>query len=214
MANSVIAKNEAKPILKAIAGSKDTPVKIGNAFLECYVLEDGTRVFSGRGLQKALEFPVNSSGNAMEQMLNSGELKSILTEEIIRKISDKKEFLRPGAGGSASKTYGYDVTLLIDICDLLIEGKNQGILTDRQKQYAIIAEIIIRSVAKVGIIALVDEATGYQYERELSFGKQRLNLTQKQLLSFLLIIFRHKLSGYSYQPSLLERGLDYEKDRR
>ena len=28
------------------------------------------------------------------------------------------------------------------------------------------ANTIIRSVAKVGIVALVDEATGYQYERE------------------------------------------------
>ena len=155
-----------KQILKAVAGSKDTPIKIGNAFLECYVLEDGTRVFSGNGLQKALEFPTTAGGSALVAMLNAGAFKSVITDEIRQKIDDRKEFIRPGAGGKLSKTYGYDVTLLIDICDALIEGKNQGLLTDRQKRYAAIAEIIIRSVAKVGIIALVDEATGYQYERE------------------------------------------------
>lgn len=153
-------------ILKAIAGSKDTPIQIGNVSLECYVLEDGTRVFSGNGLQKALEFPSSSGGSALNTMLNTGSFKRIVTSEIRNKIKNRKEFTRPGAGGRLSKTYGYDVTLLIDICDLLIEGKNQDILTDRQKEYARIAEIIIRSVAKVGIVALVDEATGYQYDRK------------------------------------------------
>ena len=50
-------------ILKAIAGSKDTTIILGNVSLECYVLEDGTRVFSGSGLQKALKFPPSSGGS-------------------------------------------------------------------------------------------------------------------------------------------------------
>jgi hypothetical protein len=155
-----------KKILKAIAGSKDTPIQLGNVVLECYVLEDSTRVFSGNGLQKALEFSSLSGGTALVKMLNTGALKNIITDEIKYKIENRKEFTRPGAGGKLSKTYGYDVTLLIDICDLLIEGKNQNLLTERQKKYAIVSELIIRSVAKVGIISLVDEATGYQYDRE------------------------------------------------
>jgi len=39
-------------------------------------------------------------------------------------------------------------------------------LSPRQKIIADQCEILVRSFAKVGIIALVDEATGYQYERE------------------------------------------------
>lgn len=46
--------NENKKILKAIADSKATPLIIGDIELDCYVLEDKTRVLSGTGLQKAL----------------------------------------------------------------------------------------------------------------------------------------------------------------
>src|SRR5690606_3388984 len=41
-----------------------------------------------------------------------------------------------------------------------------GVLKANQRLYADHAEIVIRAVAKVGIIALVDEVTGYQYQRE------------------------------------------------
>lgn len=191
--------------LKAIAGSKNTPLQIGSASLECYVLEDGTRVFSGNGLQKALEFPSTSGGTALVSMLHTGELKDIVSEEIKTKIASRKEFVRPGAGGSLAKTYGYDVTLLIDICDLLIEGRNLGILTERQKEYARVAEITIRSVAKVGIIALVDEVTGYQYDRErFELSKILKRYISEELLPwqkrfpdiFYIELFR--LNGWNY----------------
>lgn len=55
--------------------------------------------FSGNGLQKALEFPTRAGGSAMVAMLNAGGLKSIITDEIRQKIDDRKEFIRPGAGG-------------------------------------------------------------------------------------------------------------------
>lgn len=35
----------------------------------------------------------------MVAMLNAGGLKSIITDEIRQKIDDRKEFIRPGAGG-------------------------------------------------------------------------------------------------------------------
>jgi len=194
-----------KQILKAVAGSKDTPIKIGNAFLECYVLEDGTRVFSGNGLQKALEFPTTAGGSALVAMLNAGAFKSVITDEIRQKIDDRKEFIRPGAGGKLSKTYGYDVTLLIDICDALIEGKNQGLLTDRQKRYAAIAEIIIRSVAKVGIIALVDEATGYQYERE----RDELQKILKAYISEELLPWQKKFPDEFYKELFRLNGWEF-----
>ena len=41
-------------ILKSKYGSDKTPLHLGELEIPCYVLEDGTRVFSGRGIQKAL----------------------------------------------------------------------------------------------------------------------------------------------------------------
>ncbi len=66
-------------------------------------------------------------------------------------------FERKDAGGSQPITYGYEATKLIDLCDALIELNKAGILRDNQKIYAEQAEMIIRSVAKVGIIALVPD---------------------------------------------------------
>ncbi len=76
--------------------------------------------------------------------------------------------------------HGYEATLLADICDAILEARKAGVkLTDRQQIVAEQAEIIIRSLAKVGIIALVDEATGYQEVREKDALK---NFLEKFLL--------------------------------
>ena len=74
-------------------------------------------------------------------------------------------FDRVGAGGSAPITYGYEATLLVDIADFLIEARDRGLLSKKQELHANYAQMIIRAVAKVGIVALVDEATGYQEDR-------------------------------------------------
>lgn len=44
-------------ILVAKFGSDKTPLHLGNLEIPCYVLEDGTRVFSGRGIQKVTTVP-------------------------------------------------------------------------------------------------------------------------------------------------------------
>ena len=41
-------------IHRAICGSSGRPLKIGEIEIPCYVLEDGRRVLSGRGMQGAL----------------------------------------------------------------------------------------------------------------------------------------------------------------
>ncbi|EGY24593.1 phage protein [Desulfovibrio sp. A2] len=54
-----------------------------------------------------------------------------------------------------------------DICEAVLSAKDAGVLkTEQERRYAIACESLIRSFAKVGIVALVDEATGYQRERE------------------------------------------------
>lgn len=67
---------------------------------------------------------------------------------------------------------GYEATLLIEICDLYLAAREAGNLSRRQAGLAEMAEIIVRATAKLGIIALIDEATGYQAVR----SKQALQL--------------------------------------
>jgi len=57
---------------------------------------------------------------------------------------------------------GYEATILADICDAVLAARDAGVLTGKQLAVAKQCEILTRAFAKVGIIALVDEATGYQ----------------------------------------------------
>ena len=150
-------------ILSAEFGSDKTPLKLGNLELPCYVLENGMRVFSGRGIQSAIGAK-NSSGTWINRFINSKGIRMNLLSGTLEKLNNPIPFKRNNAGGSQSVTYGYEATLLIDLCNAIIDAG-----CDRQfdidEEYIKNATIIIRAVAKVGIIALVDEATGYDKEK-------------------------------------------------
>lgn len=135
-------------------------LKISNTEIPCYVLEDGERVISGRGLQNAFGYSSNASGQAL-----SRELLKLNDRPIIEAIGSRVSFKRPGAGGSAEKTFGYKAEILVDVCDLLLELRKNHKLTPDQEKLANYAEILTRAFAKVGVIALIDEATGYQKEK-------------------------------------------------
>lgn len=168
-------------VLKAKYGSDKTPLQLGELSIPCYVLEDGTRVFSGRGIQKILGSTA-TSGKWLEKFVNSDEISPYLAvkktgiSSVLDKLSSPIKFYRPSAGGSQSETYGYEVTLLIDICDAIISSSETGKFNNE----SIIknANIIIRAVAKVGIIALVDEATGYDKEKKRAKDELQKFLTQ------------------------------------
>lgn len=165
-------------ILKAIYGSEKTPLKLGDLEIPCYVLEDGTRVFSGRGLQRAIGYE-SKSGQWMRTFCNMDGISTYMNagdDSIINKLSSPIKFQRIDAGGSQSSANGYEVTLLVDICSAIIDANRAGVF----KNEAIVhnADIIIRSVAKVGIIALVDEATGYQKDKNRAKDELQQFLSQ------------------------------------
>lgn len=150
-------------ILKAEFGSDKTPLKLGNLELQCYVLEDGTRVFSGRGIQRAIGSTA-TSGTWITKFINSPAIQMNLQTGVFEKLVNPTPFRRNDAGGSQSVTYGYEATLLVDLCNAIIDAGNDRRF-DMDIEYVKSASIIIRAVAKVGIIALVDEATGYDKEK-------------------------------------------------
>jgi hypothetical protein len=63
------------------------------------------------------------------------------------------------------KAFGYPAELLPKVCGVFLDADAAGVLAHTQDNIAKRAMILIRGFASVGIIALVDEATGYQYER-------------------------------------------------
>lgn len=59
----------------------------------------------------------------------------------------------------------YPATVLADICESVLAARSAGTLPKRLASLASQCEVLIRGFARVGIIALVDEVTGYQKER-------------------------------------------------
>lgn len=189
---------------KAVAGSDRTPLKLGNTEVACYVLDDGTRVLSGRAMQKAIGYE-GSSGDWLKNFVQQKNIAPALPESVVAGIMQPIEFERNDAGGSQPKTYGYEATRLIDLCDAILDLKKAGVLKPNQEIYAVQAEIIIRAVAKVGIIALVDEVTGYQYDRE----KNELQKILKSYISEALLPWQKKFPDVFYKELFRLNGWDY-----
>jgi hypothetical protein len=163
-------------ILKATHGSSKTPLHLGEIKIPCYVLEDGTRVLSGRGIQKSLGTSA-TTGKWLEKFVNKRDISSHFETGVLDQLNNPIAFIRPDAGGSQSITYGYEATLLIDIIDAIIDASRTGV--DVEISVINSAYILSKSLKKVSIIALIDEATGYQNVRE----KNELQTILKALIS-------------------------------
>lgn len=142
-------------------------IAIGELHIPCYVLTDGTRVLSGRGMQDALKMVEDvedgkqKPGTRLQRYLSQQSLIPFIYKD---KSPDHYSPIECYKG--TQRINGYEATILADICDAFLEARKNINLSARQKIIAEQCEILIRGFARVGIIALVDEATGYQYGRE------------------------------------------------
>ena len=146
--------------------SHEGHLKILDVDIPCYVLNTGQRVLSQRGISEA--FTGSSGGGAiskdgahkMPRFLARKDIKSFLNNELVARISSPIEFL-PKSGRTA---FGYDADLLPEICEIILDSSRENGSTSSKEYY--VADTLIRGFARVGIVALVDEATGYQKDRE------------------------------------------------
>src|SRR5262249_50378000 len=139
---------------------------IGDAVIPCAVLEDGTRLLTQAGFLSALGRSPKPKGRSqtvadgLPPFLNTKSLKGLITQQII----DTRAliFFRMPSG---AKAHGYRAELLPKVCNLFLDARAQEKLTAQQETIASKCEMLVRGLAEVGIIALVDEATGYQEVR-------------------------------------------------
>lgn len=137
---------------------------LNETIIPCYILDDGTRVLSGNAMQNALKLQEDNekkSGTRLARYLNQKTLNPFIYQG---KSPDHYSPIECYKG--TQKINGYEATILADICEAFLEARNNINLSTRQKIIADQCEILIRGFARVGIVALIDEATGYQYERE------------------------------------------------
>lgn len=173
--------------------------------IPCYVLNDGTRVLSGRGLQEALkmvdaEEGKQTAGTRLSRYLNQKSLKPF-----VNKYLALDHFAPLNCYDRGKQFNGYKAEILPDICDMFLQARKEIELSPRQAIIAEQCEILIRAFARVGITALVDEATGYQYDRE----KDELQKILKAYISEELLPWQKRFPDIFYKELFRLNGWDY-----
>ena len=127
------------------------------------VLSDGTRLMISRAFMTALGRPWKGSYKRtnLPNFIDAKNLLPFIPKELYD-VLDPVEFVNK----RGQKVQGYRAELLQMVCDVYLDARRAGnVLTTAQEPLAEQAEILIRGFARIGIIALVDEATGYQRDR-------------------------------------------------
>jgi hypothetical protein len=151
-----------QPALIAKYGAEDRPLRIGDIVIPCYVLEDGTRVLAQRGLQGGIGLSTGggkSGARRIPELMQGLSEKGIDVRGLVARANSPIRFIPPHGGNPAD---GYEATILPDLCAVIIDAHQQGKLGKNREHLARRAAQLQHGFATVGIIALVDEATGYQ----------------------------------------------------
>lgn len=142
-----------------------------SAPLPCAVLADGRRVLSERGVGRALgkgfggkDFRPDEGAGRLPFFLAAKNLKPFISEELMSLAMKPIMYREPRSGGRAA--HGIEAAALPKVCDVWLKARDANVLTATQLPIAIKADILMRGLAHTGIIALVDEATGYQEVRD------------------------------------------------
>jgi hypothetical protein len=138
-------------------------LKIGDKDLPCAVLENGKRIISHTGLFQAFDRPSHGAKrvDGLPSVVSANNFLEFITPE----FEEKAEVIYyKHTNGRTAK--GFDAELIPLICELYLDANQHGKLYASQIKLAERALIIIRALSKVGITALIDEATGYQYDRQ------------------------------------------------
>jgi hypothetical protein len=131
---------------------------LGGNLVDVYVLDTGERVISMRGAVKAMTS--QDAGNLVEYISIQG-LKDFINKDLV--LVESKDFFIPG---TQFRGRGITAEQFEAILTAYVKALNAGTLTTpRQREIAITCAILSTAFLRIGIIAQIDEATGYQYVR-------------------------------------------------
>lgn len=100
------------------------------------------------------------------------------------------------------ESVGFEASVLPAACEVWLKARDLSLLKGRQGSRAIQAEIVMRALAHIGIVALVDEATGYQEIRPQDALQQYL----EAIISKELAVWVKKFPDEFYENIYKLRG--------
>jgi hypothetical protein len=204
------------------ASNNDVPVAsyagqvtFGELSFPCAVLSNGDRVFTesdfmaGMGMYRSGALSVRREENSDDgaRMPLYLAFKNLIPY-VIKHLGDvhvKPLRYRTLSGGIG---HGIQASLIPKICSIWLDARKDGGLGPRQAKIADNAELLLRGLAEVGIVALVDEATGYQKDR----AKDALAKILEQFIAKELQPWVHTFSNEYYEQLFRLRGLAYPQN--
>jgi len=205
---------------KALKAIYTGQVDIGQKKLPCAVLEDETRVITqaaflraiGRSRSPKAKTGILSTVDDLPFFLQAKTLQPFIDEDL--RTSTNPIFYENSKGGTE---VGYDATLLPKVAEVYLayrdaQLRKNGSISAQYQHIIEASDILMRGLAHVGIIALIDEATGYQDVRarkalEEILDKFITNELRKWVKTFpdefYMQMFR--LKGWPYDPSSVAR---------
>jgi hypothetical protein len=148
---------------------------IGDATIPCAVLENGKRVLTQQGVLLALgraRAARGGEGASVDEgaaFLRAKNLKPFISNEL--ELSTKPCVYKPKLGGYTPHkgwlaiAYGHDAEAFPAILEVYVKARDAGVLHWQQRHVAELAETLLKALPKIAMVALVDEATGYQAVR-------------------------------------------------
>ncbi len=156
-----------------LLASHEGEFNLGKESISCAVLPNGKRLVTqaaflrslGRSRSPKAGTGVLSTVDGLPFFLQADVLKPFVSDEL--KASTTPVFYRTKKGG---KGVGYDANLLPQVGEVYLRFRDamlveKGEIPTQYRHIVKAADILMRGLANVGIIALVDEATGYQRDR-------------------------------------------------
>lgn len=134
-------------------------LKLAGAKIPCAVLKNGQRVISSRQMIGLL---TGTAKGQLQRYLAPKNLQPFLPDRL--KNINLDNCIKYEVNGR--KGFGLDAELIVDFCNMYIQAKDADALLTNQIHLAHQAQIIISSLAKVGIVGLIDEVTGYEKVKE------------------------------------------------
>lgn len=136
--------------------------------IACAVLQNGKRVLTQETFLTAIGRAAKAKAGTGSVRLVDGLPPFLVAENLKPFVSDELRqsttpivFRTP----KGSRAFGYDALLLPMVCEVYVNARDEGKLLKGQEHIAEACYVLMKGLARLGIIALVDEATGYQEQR-------------------------------------------------
>lgn len=144
-------------------------LEVGGERLPVYVLDDGRRVISRTAATVYLT-GIEKQGT-LERYIGVENLKPYLPADFTEQLV---AFTLPEVTNKEIR--GLTADSFLTVCRAYAQARDEGALSERQAEIAKQASIFLTACSRIGLLALIDEATGYQYERADDALRTKLKL--------------------------------------